>query len=188
MENKVNTATIVYSVICSIVGMVVTLFAYQLLYLNDKMEFIMEEKFKAKEYVTKDNLELEVSKAVFSEREVQAEAKTASLSWAIANEMGMERKDVAPIAAKVFRYGLEQMEAHEKRETQWQEFTKTRFLGVIQKPNDIGELTLYYRDITGDYLVRTKEVNGYVYSYWEDNNNIKHPLRERDEIKTVLLQ
>lgn len=187
MESSVNTSTVVYATLCSIAGMIVTLFAYQFLYLNDKMDFTMDEKFEAREYVTAEQLDLSVSKAVFEEREAQAEAKTASLSRGIADEMGWERSDVASKAGKVFKFGYEQMALHEQREGIWQEFIRTKFIGVIEKPNQMGVRTLYYRDSTDDYLIQYEIVNGERHHYWQDANMIKHPLRERDKIKTVHL-
>lgn len=172
--------------------MIITLFGYQFLYLNDKMDFIMNEKFEAKQYVTAEQLDLSVSKAVFAEREEQAAAKTTSLSWGIANEMsdlpGWERENVGRESAKVLRYGYEMMQESEEREEQWNKIISVFHCGVIFKKNEVGILTKYYRDVTGDYLVKYELLDGERRHYWEGDDMLRHPLRELDKIKVVHLQ
>ena len=184
MENK----TVAYSVIGSVISMVITLFAYQLLYLNDKMDFKMDEKFKAKEYVTSEQLANKVKEAVLDEREIQAETKTASLSRGLADEMGWERTEVKTKAAKVFRFGYEQMALQEERQIIWKELVNTKYIGVIYKLNQVGIGVFYYRDITGDFLIHYEIVNGNRKHYWQGTDMVKHQLIERDKIRTIVIE
>ena len=119
-----------------------------------------------------------IKESILEQREKQADEKTASLSWTVANALGVEREQVAPRITKLIQFGEAEMIKHVERQAFWQEFEKTRYIAIIEK-----EGKLYFRWTDGDYQLKKKEINnGFVY-YWRDKNDDKHYLQSISSVK-----
>lgn len=161
MKN-INTATVVVSTLCSVVAMVVTMFTYQSVYLNGKMELMVSDKVREVRYVTKIELDNSVKSAVLEEREKQADTNTASLSSTVANALGVPRKEVAPILTGLIHFGLKEKQRSVDNQQLWDEFKQTRYICPII----IGD-KWYFRYEDGDYPISKKDLGGGYYSkFW----------------------
>lgn len=183
MEGRVNYINSLLTLIAVLLGGIGAIWGANELFLRQEMIQEVNTTFESKNYATKEDIPILVTAAFNKAREEANKDKPASVSEIGANILGIPREQVAPRIGAMMLFAEEKMRQDEEFQEFFNSLINTKKLGLFVGIDN----RIYFRAMDGDWLVRKTTVNNNIYHYYEDSQNIKHPVNSLNQIKIVNL-